>query len=133
MTEANSGQVATRTFTGAGADPSKDYDTWKKWSKAHLIVSKARGVPNEALGSLLFTCIGGLAFQEIEDLDPATDLSGADGPDKIYARLDKRFPAQEAQDRVGESLDGIFQLKVEKRERTEVFVGRALQVFENTT
>ena len=60
---------------------------------------------------------------------PENDLANVGGEQLIYDRLDARYPPEEAQDEIGEALDGVFTLRVEKRKRTDVYVGRARQTF----
>jgi hypothetical protein len=125
----NSGYHAgVRHFSGKGADASKDYLAWKRWSKAFLQVQRSKGVSEEAFGSLLFTCISEPALQELEDVEPE-DLVASGGEQLIYDRLDRRYPEREAQDKIGEALQAVFQLQAIAKERTEDFVGRAQTAF----
>ena len=68
-------------------------------------------------------------FLEIEDIDPETNLAKVGGEQLIYDRLDARYPQKEAQGKIGETLDGVFKLRVKKRECTDMYVGRVRQTF----
>jgi len=57
------------------------------------------------------------------------DLEQAGGEQGIYSILDGRFPEDEAHDKVGEVLDRVFDLKVQKGENTASFTGRAREIF----
>ena len=46
------------------------------------------------------------------------------------SRASMRFPDLETHDKVGESLDDVFRLKVDKGERTAAYTGRCRELFE---
>ena len=46
------------------------------------------------------------------------------GADRLFSCLDERFPDLETHDKIGESLDDVFRLKVDKGERTAAYTGR---------
>ena len=61
---------------------------------------------------------------DIDDLD----VDGCE--DLIFDILDGRFPEPEAQDKIGEALDDVFRLRVERNEKTAVYTGRCSEVFD---
>ena len=69
-------------FSGEGADPQKDYKRWKRWSRAYLVVQKARGVEGAAMGAMLFTLLDGAALRAF-DATSMDDLEQAGGQDII--------------------------------------------------
>ena len=56
-------------------------------------------------------------------------LETAGGEEVIYAILDERFPEDAAHDKIGEAMDRIFELKVDKGESTAYYVGKAREAF----
>ena len=52
------------------------------------------------------------------------------GADRLFSCLDERFPDLETHDKIGESLDDVFRLKVDKGERTAAYTGRCRELFE---
>ena len=52
------------------------------------------------------------------------------GADRLFSCLDERFPDLETHDKIGESLDDFFRLKVDKGERTAAYTGRCRELFE---
>eukprot|EP00969_Alexandrium_andersonii_P365854 15467156-Alexandrium_andersonii.AAC.1 len=56
------GQTAVRRFAGTGEKAAEDYKKWKKWSRAYLVTQRARGVPDDAFGSILYTLLDGPAL-----------------------------------------------------------------------
>ncbi|CAE8638132.1 unnamed protein product [Polarella glacialis] len=120
-----------KRFTGEGLQPSKDYQRWKRWSRAHLKVQKAKGTDPEAFGSILYCLLDGSALKTFDKLDPDTwEIEG--GELVIYEALDSRFPEDEAQDRIGEALDLVFDLGIQKGESTAIFTGRVREAFNST-
>eukprot|EP00438_Fugacium_kawagutii_P020699 Skav229155 [mRNA] locus=scaffold2275:264912:272030:- [translate_table: standard] len=128
MSEGKTAESAVRRFSGEGANPQKDYKQWRRWARAYLTVQKARGVKEEALGSLLFTLLDGAALRAF-DSHGMDELEQPGGQDVIYQILDERFPEETTQDRIGEVLDNIFELKVEKHESTAAYTGRVRAAF----
>ena len=51
------------------------------------------------------------------------------GADRLFSCLDERFPDL-THDKIGESLDDVFRLKVDKGERTAAYTGRCRELFE---
>ena len=108
-----------KRFSGDGADPQKEYKRWKRWSRAYLTVQRAKGTPEVAMGSLLFTLLDGAALRAF-DATNMDDLEVEGGQDVVYQVLDDRYPEESSHDRLGEILDAIFDLKVERGESTAV-------------
>lgn len=121
-------ETAVRRFSGEGANPQRDYKQWKRWSRAYLVAQKARGVNEEALGSLLFTLLDGAALRAL-DSHSMDEIEQAGGQDVVYQTLDERFPEESTQDRIGEVLDAIFDLRVERNESTAAYTGRVRAAF----
>ena len=117
-----------RRFDGDGANPQKEYERWKRWSRAYLTVQKAKGVPEEAFGSMLYTLLDGTALRTF-DSTPMDQIEQPGGQDLIYSLLDERFPEEASHDRLGQVLDTIFDLKVEKGETTATYTGKARAAF----
>ena len=114
--------------SGDGADPQKEYKRWKRWSRAYLTVQRAKGTPEEAMGSLLFTLLDGSALRAFDSTN-MDDLEVAGGQDVVYQVLDDRYPEESTHDRLGEILDAIFDLRVERGESTAVYTGKARAAF----
>lgn len=117
-----------KRFSGDGADPQKEYKRWKRWSRAYLTVQRAKGTPEAALGSLLFTMLDGSALRAFDSTN-MDDLEVDGGQDVVYQVLDDRYPEESTHDRLGEILDAIFDLKVERGESTAVYTGKARAAF----
>ena len=128
MTENGKSDSMVKRFSGETSEPQKDYKRWKRWSKAYLIVQRAKGVDETALGAMLFTLLDGAALRAFDSVE-LDSLEQAGGQDIIYQILDERFPEEAVHDRLGEVLDGIFDLKVEKNESTAAFTGKARAAF----
>ena len=58
------------------------------------------------------------------------ELCVVNGADRLFSRLDERFLDLETHDKIGESLDNVFRLKVDKGERTAAYTGRCRELFE---
>ena len=127
MSETNK-ETLVKRFSGDGADPQKEYKRWKRWSRAYLTVQRAKGTPETAMGSLLFTLLDGSALRAF-DATNMDDLEVDGGQDVIYQVLDDRYPEESSHDRLGEILDAIFDLKVERGESTAVYTGKARAAF----
>eukprot|EP00435_Cladocopium_sp_Y103_P008507 s2377_g2.t1 len=125
-TENKEGYV--RRFSGESQDAQREYRRWKRWSRAYLTVQKARGVPEDALGSLLYTLLEGTALRAFDAI-PMEQIETAGGQQVVYDVLDDRFPEEASHDRIGEVLDNIFDLKVERGETTAVFTGKVKSAF----
>ena len=117
-----------KRFSGDGGDPQKEYKRWKRWSRAYLTVQRAKGTPEAAMGSLLFTLLDGSALRAF-DATNMDDLEVEGGQEVVYQVLDDRYPEESSHDRLGEILDGIFDLKVERGESTAVYTGKARAAF----
>ena len=91
------GESAVKRFSGDADDPQKEWRRWKRWARAYLVVQRARGVPGGAFDSTSIDVLEQPGRQDI-----------------IFNVLDDRYPAEAAHDRLGEVLDTIFNLKVEK-------------------
>ena len=128
MADNGKAESMVKRFSGETQEPQKDYKRWKRWSKAYLIVRRAKGVDETALGAMLFTLLDGVALRAFDSVE-MDSLEQAGGQDIIYQVLDERFPEEAVHDRLGEVLDGIFDLKVEKNESTAAFTGKARAAF----
>lgn len=115
MSEQTKHESAVRRFSGDGQDPQKDYKLWKRWSRAYLAVQRARGTDESVFGAMLFTMLDGTALRAF-DATNMDELEQTGGQDLIYQVLDDRFPEEAVHDRLGEVLDKVFDLKVEKGE-----------------
>ena len=111
--DSNSSTGATKRFDGAGEDASRRYWKWRKWAKAYLTLLEAKGTPKEAHGSALFCLLDGPAELALQGLN-IEDLCVVNGADRLFSCLDERFPDLETHDKIGESLDDVFRLKVDK-------------------
>eukprot|EP00435_Cladocopium_sp_Y103_P051560 s1160_g16.t1 len=117
-----------KRFSGESQEAQRDYRRWKRWARAYLNVQKARGVPEEALGSLLFTLLDGTALRAFDAVS-MDDIEVTGGQQVIFDTLDERFPEEASHDRIGEVLDNVFDLKVERGEATAVFTGKVRTAF----
>ena len=52
------------------------------------------------------------------------------GADRLFSCFDGIFPDLETHDKIGESLDNVFRLRVDKGERTAAYTGRCRELFE---
>lgn len=128
MATESSREGYVRRFSGESQDAQREYRRWKRWSRAHLNVQKAKGVPEEALGSLLFTLLDGAALRAFDSV-PMDRIEAVGGQQVVYEVLDDRFPEEAGHDRIGEVLDNVFDLKVERGETTAVFTGKVKSAF----
>ena len=120
---------ATKLFDGAGEDAARRHWKWRKWAKAYLTLLEAKGTPMEAHGSALFCLLDGLAELALEGLH-VEELCVVNGADRLSSCLDERFPEIETHDQIGESLDNVFRLRVDKGERAAAYTGRCRELFE---
>eukprot|EP00435_Cladocopium_sp_Y103_P009550 s3832_g2.t1 len=117
-----------KRFSGESQDAQRDYRRWKRWARAYLTVQKAKGVPEEALGSLLYTLLDGTALRAFDAVS-MDDIEVSGGQQVIFDTLDERFPEEASHDRIGEVLDNVFDLRVERGEATAVFTGKVRSAF----
>ena len=89
----------------------------------------AKGTPKEAHGSALFCLLDAPAEVALEGLK-IEELCVVNGADRLFSCLDERFPDLETHDKIGESLDNVLRLKVDKSERTAAYTGRCRELFE---
>ena len=94
-----------------------------------LLLLEAKGTPKEAHGSALFCLQDGPAELALEGFN-IEELCVVNGADRLFSCLDERFPDLETHDKIGESLDDVFRLKVDKGERTAAYTGRCRELFE---
>ena len=120
----NSG--AYRRFSGGGPGAANNYKSWKKWAAAKTLVDVSKGTKPEAIGPLLFTLLEGQAADAVEHI-PLDELNVEDGEKVLMKALDERYPEKEAADKIGEVLQGIFGLGIDKTETTTQYTGRAKQ------
>ena len=119
--DSNSSTGATKRYDGAGEDAARRFWKWRKWAKAYL--TRPRGLRTEAHGSALFCLLDGPAELALEGLN-IEELCVVNGADRLFSCLDERFPDLETHDKIGESLDNIFRVRVDKGERTAAYTGR---------
>ena len=122
--DSDSSTGATKRFDGAGEDAARQCWKWRKWAKAFLTLLEAKGTPKEAHGSALFCSPGGPAELALEGLH-IEELCVVNGADRLFSCLDERFPDHETHDKIGESLDNVYRLKIKRvnvRRRTQVAV-----------
>ncbi|CAK0790522.1 unnamed protein product [Prorocentrum cordatum] len=120
--------IRDRRFSGEGAAAVQDYKAWKKWARARLLVEKGRGGKSETFGPMLYTLLEGTAVDALEHVE-LDELAVDGGEEALFAVLDARYPEREAADRVGDALESVFGLKIEKAELTSAYVGRAQTIF----
>ena len=58
------------------------------------------------------------------------ELCVVNGADRLFSCLDEGFPDLETHDKIGESLDDVVSLKVDKVERTVAYTGRCRELFD---
>ena len=131
MTDASpGGGGAYRRFGGTGHNAAADFRSWRRWAEAKTIVEKAKGTPAEAIGPLLLTLLDGDAAEAVEHLSLPNQL-GKDGGDTILLdALAERYSEKENTDKVGEALQGVFGLSIDKNENTVAYTGRARTAFQ---
>ena len=127
--DSNSSTGTTKRFDGAGEDTARRYWKWRKWAKAYLTLLEAKGTPKEAHGCALFCLLDGPAELALEVIH-IEDLYVANGAGRVFSCLDERVPNLETHDKIGESLDDVFRLRVDKGERTPTYTSRCRQLFE---
>lgn len=128
MAEQQKSESAVKRFSGDGTDPQRDYKLWKRWSRAYLAVQRARGTDESVFGALLFTMLDGTALRSFDTVN-MDDLEQPGGQDLVYQVLDDRFPEEAIHDRIGEVLDKVFELRIEKGEATSAYTGKARAAF----
>lgn len=128
--DSNTGHSSSsiRRFSGASKDAGKEWKTWHKWARAFVVVQKARGTSDDALGPLIYTLIDEPALLALESLE-IDELNVAGGEELIFSRLAERYPEPEATDRIGEVLDAVFSLRAIRGETTASYTGRARMIF----
>ena len=93
-----------------------------------MVVEKSKGMKSEAVGPMLYTLLDGDASDSLDHID--IDQLAVDGGEVLlFEALEARYPEKETADRVGETLDAAFGLRIEKGEASSSFVGRAKTVF----
>ena len=110
--DSNSSTGATKRFDGAGEDASRRYWKWRKWAKAYLTLLEAKGLQRRPM----------VVLSSVYWMDPLSWL--------FFSCLDERFSDLETHDKIGESLDEVFRLEVDKGERTAAYRGRCRELFE---
>ena len=80
-------------------------------------------------GSALFCFLDGPAELALEGLY-IEELCVVNGADRLFSCLDERFPDLEPHDKIGESLDNVFRMRVNKGECTAAYTGRCRELFE---
>ena len=125
----NSSTGATKRFDGADEDAARRYWKWRKWAKACLTLLEAKGTPKEALGSALVCLLDGPAELALEGIHIEEPCVG-NRADRLFSCLDERSPDLETHDKIGESLDNVFRLRLDKGERTAAYTGRCRELFE---
>lgn len=75
----------TKRFDGEGANPTKDYERFKRWSRACLTVQKAKGIPKEAHGSLIFSLVDGTALRALDAIP--MDRIEEDGGEEVVFQV----------------------------------------------
>ena len=119
---------ASRRFSGLELNPTAAFRSWRKWASAKVVVEKARGTDSKAIGPLLFTYLEGDAAECLEHIE--MDQLNIDGGENVLMyQLASRYPEKEEADRIGESLEAAFGLRIEKMEATVAFTGRAKTIF----
>ena len=116
MFSENSNMRAARYFSG---EKPEEYKGWKKWAKMHL---KAKQIQEESRGPEIYCLLDGEAVKAVEDIDDM-DLEQPGGEQRIFDILDERYPDAEPHDRIAEALSKVHTLRVEKEEKTAVYVG----------
>ena len=95
-----------------------------------------KGLPYTLRGKLdseggpLFCLLDGPAEFVLEEGIRIEDHCVANGADLVFSCLDERFPDLETHDKMEESLDNVFRLRVDKGERTAAYTGRCRELFE---
>jgi hypothetical protein len=130
MAEAGGGGTAGawKRFSGKGNNAGADYKTWRRWVTAKIAVEVRRGLPKEAVGPMVYTLLDDEAERAVEHID-IHDLEAEDGEQMLFTVLDERFPDKEASDRIGEALESVFGLSIERNETSQSYTGRARTLF----
>lgn len=118
-----------RRFSGEGDNPPKQYRQWKRWARAFLKVQASKGMKEDAYGSVLYTLLDGPALKAFDAVDMG-EIEEVGGQDLIFQVLDERYPEEASHDRLGEVLDAVFDLKVERGESTASFTGKVRTAFQ---
>ncbi|CAK0846977.1 unnamed protein product [Prorocentrum cordatum] len=119
-----SGDVSLRRL----CDAALEYKSWRRWIGAKLAVETSRGLAKEALGPLVLTLLDDEAERACEHLELA-DIEKEGGADLIFQALEERFPDKEASDRIGDGLESVFGLAIERGETSSACTGRARTIF----
>lgn len=118
-----------RRFAGEGDNPPKQYRQWKRWARAYLKVQASKGMSEDAFGSVLYTLLDGAALRAFDSVD-MSEIEEVGGQDVIFQVLDERYPEEASHDRLGEVLDAVFDLKVDRGESTASFTGKVRAAFQ---
>ena len=117
-----------KRFAGEGTNPPREYKQWKRWARAYLKVQASRGMKEDAFGSVLYTLLDGAALRAFDAVD-MNDIEQDGGQDVVFQVLDERYPEEASHDRLGEVLDAVLDLRVEKNETTATFTGKVKSAF----
>ena len=104
-------------------------DTGRGENGQRPVLHSSRPRALKAHGSALFCLLVGPAELALEGLN-IEELCVVNGADRLFSCLDERFPDLETHDKIGESLDNVFRLRVDKGERTAAYTGRCRELFE---
>ena len=107
------------------------HDTANGENRQKPILHSSRPRALQRRPSPLFCLLDGPAELALEGLN-IEELCVAIGADRLFSCLDERFPDLETHDKIGESLDDVFRLKVDKGERTAAYTGRCRELFEKS-
>ena len=91
-----------------------------------LIMDK---LPKESRGSFIYTLLQGKALEIVEHLDPS-EYQKEGGDAVLFALLDKRWPALERSDEMGENLTEVFSLRAKDGELLRTWCARARECFD---
>ena len=125
--DSNSSTGATKRFDGMLHNGAGNGENGQM---SMLRSSRPRALtPKEAHSGALFCLLDGPAELALEGLN-IEELCVVNGANRLFSCLDDRFPDLETHDKIGESLDNVFRLRVDKGERTAAYTGRCRELFE---
>ena len=129
--EGGGGVGATRRFDGAREDAARRYWKWRKWAKAYLRLLQGRHFLLEALGSAVF-CLLAVPAEMVWKVSRSTTWLLLMVWSVCFNVWTPVFLILEVHDKIGESLDEVFRLRVEKGERTAACTGRGRELLDKT-
>eukprot|EP00959_Pyramimonas_sp_CCMP1952_P057874 1208057-Pyramimonas_sp.AAC.1 len=111
-----------RYFHGDGSQGShQELRKWIKWARSAMACRK---LEREQRGPFIYTLLQGSALEVVDHLE-FEDYECEDGDGQLLQLLEKRWPAKEQEDVLGEHLEAVFGLQGREGEHVTAWLGRS--------